>query len=149
MFSYFDEPILSYSKVFIPKNCSNAINPYTFLIKLRNNIYVPPCSSLINNNLIMPSIGFLDKDSGNNCINFLKKYNNLCIKYGSRIIYLLYNKDTLINVYSRISSCFRNIDKYKIHSSCVIPKYFINDKGNLHAYYDIEPFYIKTQILQY
>lgn len=151
MFNYFDEPILSYSKVFIPKNCSDAVNPYTFLIKLKNNVYVPPYFNTIHNNHICSTVGFSSRDLAYDYIEYLKKYNNLYIPGGLPIVYTLYKNNDLLNIYSKLSSCFRSINKYKLYSTCVLPKYKVNKQWNnrLFAYYDIEPFYITTDILKY
>ena len=60
------------TKPFIPKNCKNCSTPYTILLKLSNNIFIPLFCDKLRGDLIQYNCGF---DDINDIVRYCKQYD--------------------------------------------------------------------------
>lgn len=144
--------MVSVSRVFIPANCRSAEDPYTFVIRMSNGVYLPPNNVFVDyrNRINFHLVGFKTREEAeikrldilkfinHNIFHNKKEYlklsdHNYWLK---KIIYVLFNKKlqevTLVNHdLSNILKASCTLKK----STSFFPSYFIDHWNHLNVFY--------------
>ena len=127
---------------FIPKNCKDCLTPYTVLIKLSNQIFIPLFSDKLRGDLMSYNCGFSN-------VSDIKRY---CKQYDTKTTFLkyiwqVYNGDNFISTFIDLFLALEYI-RLKNSFKIIMPKFYIC-KNNLCAEFDFGDYFLYPRKLIY
>lgn len=130
------------TKPFIPKNCKDCSTPYTILLKLSNNIFIPLFCDKLRGDLIQYNCGFNDI---NDIVRYCKQYDtkSTFLNY----IWQVYLGDKLISTFIDLFLALEYI-RLQNNFKIIMPKFYIR-KNNLCAEFNFGDYYLYPRLINY